>query len=108
MSYVVVTLVLATLFGLDAYETALAIFIAAFLIYLCRARAARERAKRNGSLLCENFRKLPPSRSFKKPLKPPLLLFDFSARGEHVQRSSVLARHLDPTSSVAWSRSINA
>jgi hypothetical protein len=36
MSYIIVTLVLATLFGLDAYETALAIFIAAFLIYLCR------------------------------------------------------------------------
>ena len=36
MSYVIVTLVLATLFGLDAYEAALAIFIAAFLIYLCR------------------------------------------------------------------------
>jgi hypothetical protein len=36
MSYVIVTLVLATLFGLDAFETALAIFIAAFLIPLCR------------------------------------------------------------------------
>jgi hypothetical protein len=36
MSYVIVTLVLATLFGLDAYEAALAIFIAAFLIHLCR------------------------------------------------------------------------
>jgi hypothetical protein len=36
MSYVMVVLVLATLFGLDAYETGLAIFIAAFLIYLCR------------------------------------------------------------------------
>ncbi len=36
MSYVMVVLVLATLFGLDAYEAALAIFIAAFLIYLCR------------------------------------------------------------------------
>ena len=34
--YVIVVLVLATLFGLDAYEAALAIFIAAFLIYLCR------------------------------------------------------------------------
>ena len=33
MSYVIVALVLATLFGLDAYETALAIFIAAFLIH---------------------------------------------------------------------------
>jgi len=31
MSYIMVTL-----FGLDAYETALAIFIAAFLIHLCR------------------------------------------------------------------------
>jgi hypothetical protein len=30
MNYVIVALVLATLFGLDAYETALAIFIAAF------------------------------------------------------------------------------
>jgi hypothetical protein len=36
MSYVMVVLVLATLCGLDAFETALAIFIAAFLIYLCR------------------------------------------------------------------------
>ena len=36
MGYVVVVLVLATLFGLDAFETALAIFIAAFLIHLCR------------------------------------------------------------------------
>jgi hypothetical protein len=36
MSYVMVVLVLATLFGLDAYETALAIFIAASLIHLCR------------------------------------------------------------------------
>jgi hypothetical protein len=36
MSYVIATLVLATLFGLDAYATALAIFIAAFLIHLCR------------------------------------------------------------------------
>ena len=36
MSYVMVVLVLATLFGLDAYEAALAIFIAAFLIQLCR------------------------------------------------------------------------
>jgi len=36
MSCVIVTLVLATLFGLDAFETALAIFIASFLIYLCR------------------------------------------------------------------------
>jgi hypothetical protein len=36
MSYVIVTLVLATLFGLDAFETALAIFIATFLIHLCR------------------------------------------------------------------------
>jgi hypothetical protein len=36
MSYDIVTLVLAILFGLDAYETALAIFVAAFLINLCR------------------------------------------------------------------------
>ena len=36
MSYVMVVLVLSTLFGLDAYEAALAIFIAAFLIHLCR------------------------------------------------------------------------
>jgi hypothetical protein len=36
MSYVIAVLVLATLFGLDAYETALAIFIGALLIYLCR------------------------------------------------------------------------
>jgi hypothetical protein len=36
MSCVIITLVLATLFGLDAYETALEIFIALFLIYLCR------------------------------------------------------------------------
>ncbi len=36
MSYIIVALVLATLFGLDAFETALAIFIAAFVIYLCR------------------------------------------------------------------------
>ena len=36
MIYVITTLVLATLFGLDAFETALAIFIAAFLIHLCR------------------------------------------------------------------------
>ena len=36
MSYVIVVLVLATFFGLDAYETALAIFIAAILIHLCR------------------------------------------------------------------------
>jgi hypothetical protein len=35
-SYVMVVLVLATLFGLDAYEAALAILIAAFLIHLCR------------------------------------------------------------------------
>jgi hypothetical protein len=35
MSYVVIVLVLATLFGLDSYEAALAIFIAAFLIHLC-------------------------------------------------------------------------
>ena len=35
MSYVIVTLVLATFFGLDAYEAALAIFIAAFLVHLC-------------------------------------------------------------------------
>jgi hypothetical protein len=31
-----VTLVLATLFGLDAYEAALAFFIADLLIHLCR------------------------------------------------------------------------
>jgi hypothetical protein len=36
MSYVIVVLVFATLFGLDAFETALAIFIGAFLIHLCR------------------------------------------------------------------------
>jgi hypothetical protein len=36
MSYVMVVFVLAILFGLDAYETALAIFIAAFVIHLCR------------------------------------------------------------------------
>jgi hypothetical protein len=36
MSYVIATLVLATPFGLDAYATALAIFIAVFLIHLCR------------------------------------------------------------------------
>jgi hypothetical protein len=36
MSHVMVVLVFATLFGLDAYEAALAIFIAAFLIHLCR------------------------------------------------------------------------
>jgi hypothetical protein len=36
MSYLIVVLVLATLFGLDAFETALAIFIAAFPIYLCQ------------------------------------------------------------------------
>jgi len=36
MSYIMVLLVLATLFGLDAHEAALAIFIAAFLIQLCR------------------------------------------------------------------------
>jgi hypothetical protein len=36
MSYIMVALVLVTLFGLDAYETALAIFTAAFLIHLCR------------------------------------------------------------------------
>ena len=36
VSYVIVVLVLATLFGLDAFETALAILIAAFLIHLCR------------------------------------------------------------------------
>ena len=36
MSYVIVTLVLATLLGLDAFETALAIFIAGLLIHLCR------------------------------------------------------------------------
>ena len=36
MSYIMVVLVLATLFGLDAFEVALAIFIAAFLIHLCR------------------------------------------------------------------------
>ena len=35
MSYIMVLLVLAT-FGLDAYEPALAIFVAAFLINLCR------------------------------------------------------------------------
>ena len=35
MSYNRVVLVLVTLFGLDAYEAALAIFIAAFLINLC-------------------------------------------------------------------------
>ena len=36
MSYVIVTLVLATLLGLDTYEAALAIFIAGLLIHLCR------------------------------------------------------------------------
>jgi hypothetical protein len=36
MSYIMVVLVLATLFGLDAYEAALAIFIAGLLIHLCR------------------------------------------------------------------------
>jgi hypothetical protein len=36
MNYVIIVLVLATIFGLDAYEVALAIFIAAFLIHLCR------------------------------------------------------------------------
>jgi hypothetical protein len=36
MSYVMVTLVLATLFGLDAYEVALAIFTAGLLIHLSR------------------------------------------------------------------------
>jgi hypothetical protein len=36
MSYNMVVLVLAALFGLDAYEAALAIFVAAFLIHLCR------------------------------------------------------------------------
>jgi hypothetical protein len=36
MSYNMVVLVLATLFGLDAYEAALTIFVAAFLINLCR------------------------------------------------------------------------
>jgi hypothetical protein len=36
MSYVVVTLVLATLLGLEAYEAALAIFIAGLLIHLSR------------------------------------------------------------------------
>jgi hypothetical protein len=36
MSYVMIVLVLATLFGLDAYEAVLAIFIVAFLIHLCR------------------------------------------------------------------------
>jgi hypothetical protein len=35
MSYIMVVLVLATLFWLDAYEATLAIFIAAFLIHLC-------------------------------------------------------------------------
>ena len=35
MSYIMAVLVLATLFGLDTYEAALAIFIAAFLIHLC-------------------------------------------------------------------------
>ena len=43
MSYVVVTLVLATLFGLDAYEAALAIFIAGLLIHLCRCAKASAR-----------------------------------------------------------------
>jgi hypothetical protein len=36
MRSTMVALVLATLFGLDAFETTLAIFIAAFLIHLCR------------------------------------------------------------------------
>jgi hypothetical protein len=36
MRYVMVTLKLAALFGLDAYEAALAIFIAGLLIHLCR------------------------------------------------------------------------
>ena len=36
MTYNRVVLMLATLFGLDAYEAALAIFIAAFVIHLCR------------------------------------------------------------------------
>ena len=36
MSYVIVVLVLATLFGLDGFEMALAIFIAGFLVHLCR------------------------------------------------------------------------
>lgn len=36
MSHVMIVLVLATLFGLDAYEAVLAMFIAAFLIHLCR------------------------------------------------------------------------
>jgi hypothetical protein len=36
MSYVMVTLVLATLFGLASYEVAIAIFIAGLLIHLSR------------------------------------------------------------------------
>jgi hypothetical protein len=36
MSYVMVVLMLATLFALDAQDTAIAIFIAAFLIHHCR------------------------------------------------------------------------
>jgi hypothetical protein len=40
MSYVIVVLVLATLFGLDACEAAFAIFIAAFLIHLCHWKLA--------------------------------------------------------------------
>jgi hypothetical protein len=43
MSYVIVTLVLATPFGLDAFGTALAIFIAGLLIHLCRERKPRAR-----------------------------------------------------------------
>jgi len=53
-----------------------------------------ERAPRNGSLPHENFRKSPPSRTFKKPLKPPLLLFDLFVQSE--------ARYADGSSMSAF------
>ena len=89
MSYIMVVLVLATSFGLDGYEAALAIFGCGVsdqpvsLRERCTlafdrlgeqsssqtlhrgAPAARELAPRNGSLPRENLRKLPPSRTLK-------------------------------------------
>jgi hypothetical protein len=88
MTYNMVVLVLATLFGLDAYEAALAIFIASDQPVSLRERcssesqsnalnraAPRVNAPREmGPSFAENFRKSPPPPTFKKPLKPPLLL----------------------------------
>jgi hypothetical protein len=56
-----------------------------------QGRAARERAKRNGSLLRREFQEITPTPTFKKPLKPPLLLFEFFVQSEPARCSWVLA-----------------